>query len=97
MNKRTNNPAKDNAMKSQYDFRRGKRTDHAARYQRGHEVHIERTDGTVTVQRFTLADGAVLLEPDVRAVFKDSSAVNRALRCLIPLVRRRPDKVAEQA
>lgn len=89
MNKRTNSPKADNDMKSEYDFSKGKRTDHAERYNRGHEVRIARADGAVTVQHFTLEEGAVLLEPDVRAVFKDSNAVNRALRCLISLVRRR--------
>jgi hypothetical protein len=80
-------------MKSHYDFTTGKRTNHAERYRKGHEVRIERVDGTVTVQHFTLEDGAVMLEPDVRAVFRDSKAVNRALRCLIPLIQRRPAKV----
>ena len=88
MSKRTNNVTANNDMKSSYDFGKGKRTDHAKRYQQGHEVRIERADGSATVQRFTLEDGAVMLEPDVRAVFKDSNAVNRALRCLIPLMRR---------
>jgi len=81
-------------MKSHYDFTKGKRTDHAQRYQRGHEVRIEQADGTVTVRHFSLEDGAVLLEPDVRAVFKDSKAVNGALRCLIPLVKKRQAKIA---
>jgi hypothetical protein len=61
-----------NGMRSRYDFTKGKRTDHASRYQQGHEVRIEKADGSVTVQRFALADGAVLLEPDIRVVFKDS-------------------------
>lgn len=74
-------------MRPQYDFSKGKRTEHAHRYEQGHEVRIEQADGSVTVQHFTLEDGAVLLEPDVRAVFKNSSAVNKALRCLIPLMR----------
>jgi hypothetical protein len=87
MTKRTNGRKTGDIMKSKYDFTKAKRTNHAQRYRRGHEVHIERADGSVTVQRFSLEDGAVLLEPDVRAVFKDSKAVNRALRCLIPLVR----------
>ena len=73
-------------MMARYDFSKGKRTDHAQRYQQGHEVRVERADGSVAVQHFTLADGAVLLAPDVRAVFKDSTSVNQALRCLIPLV-----------
>ena len=79
-------------MKSHYDFTKGKRTDHAERYRRGHEVRIERADGKVTVQHFSLEDGAVMLEPDVRAVFRDSKTVNRALRCLIPLIQRRRAK-----
>jgi hypothetical protein len=87
MNKRTNSQSASDEMRHQYDFSKGKRTDHARRYEQGHEVRIERADGSVTVQHFTLEDGAVLLEPDVRAVFKNSSAVNQALRCLIPLMR----------
>ena len=87
MNKRANSAKAETGMKSRYDFSKGKRTDYAKRYRQGHEVRIERADGSVTVQHFTLEDGAVMLEPDVRAVFKDSNAVNRALRCLIPLVR----------
>ncbi len=94
MNKRTNSQKADDDMKYRYDFTKGKRTDHARRYQQGHEVHIERADGSVTVQHFSLEDGAVLLEPDVRAVFRDSKTVNRALRCLIPLLRQRPAKAA---
>ena len=89
MKKRTNDSAAGDGMRRQYDFSNGTRTDHAQRYQQGHEVRIERADGSVSVQHFTLEDGAVLLEPDVRAVFRSSDAVNRALRCLIPLVRRR--------
>jgi hypothetical protein len=89
MNKQTNSSKAGNVMEPRYDFSKGKRTDHAKRYKRGHDVSVERADGSITVQYFTLEDGAVLLEPDVRAVFKDSNAVNRALRCLIPLVRQR--------
>ena len=81
-------------MKNRYDFTKGKRTHHVERYRRGHEVRIEREDGTVTVQHFKLEDGAVMLEPDVRAVFRDSKTVNRALRCLIPLVGQRRAKTA---
>lgn len=94
MNKRTNKRKTSDSMASRYDFTKGKRTDHAQRYHRGHDVHIERADGSVTVQHFTLEDGAVLLEPDVHAVFRDSKSVNRALRCLIPLVRQRKARVA---
>jgi hypothetical protein len=53
-------------------------------------VTIHKTDGTAVVQHFTLEDGAVMLEPNVRAYFPDSDAVNNALRCLIPLLSEKP-------
>mgnify|MGYP001558533024 CR=1 FL=1 len=31
-------------------------------------------------------EGAVVLEPDILTYFPDSESVNRALRCLIPLM-----------
>ena len=55
-------------------------------YRAGHKVTINKSDGTVDVQYFSLEDGAVMLEPDVRQYFPNSEAVNNALRCLIPLV-----------
>jgi len=44
----------------------------------------------VSVSHFGLEDGAVLLDPDVRAFFPDSDAVNHALRTLIGLVPKKP-------
>ena len=38
------------------------------------------------VNHYTLADGAILLAPDVREYFSDSEAVNEALRSLIHLM-----------
>lgn len=52
----------------------------------GHTVKIYEADGAATVQYFTLEEGAVLLEPDVREYFPDSEAVNKALRGLIALI-----------
>jgi hypothetical protein len=49
-------------------------------------VTVHRVDGTTQTTHFTLEEGAVLLEPDVRRYFPDSKAVNRALRGLIRLV-----------
>jgi hypothetical protein len=54
-------------------------------YRAGHTVKVHKADGTMIVQHFQLEDSAVLLEPDVREYFPDSEAVNKALRCLIPL------------
>ncbi len=55
-------------------------------YQAGHELRIKESDGSTTVQYFTLEEGAVLLEPEVQAYFPDSKSVNRALRSLIDLI-----------
>ena len=69
-------------MKSEYDFtgRKGERGKYYEAYRRGHTVRIHEEDGTVTTQYFGLDDGAVMLEPDVRAYFSDSESVNAALR-----------------
>ncbi len=80
----------DDEMRPEYDFRGGVRGKHYQAYRRGHTVTIHKTDGTTLVQHFTLEDGAVMLEPDVRAYFPDSEAVNSALRCLIPLLPQKP-------
>lgn len=55
-------------------------------YRAGHELLIREPDGTTTVRYFTLEEGAVLLEPEVKAYFPDSQSVNRALRSLIDLI-----------
>lgn len=53
-------------MKPEYDFSGGNgvRGKYFREYRQGHTVTIHREDGTATVQRFTLEDGAVLLEPE---------------------------------
>jgi hypothetical protein len=79
-------------MRPEYDFenmRGGVRGKYYKAYRAGHTVKIHQADGTTTVQHFQLEDGAVLLEPDVREYFPDSEAVNKALRCLIPLLPKR--------
>jgi hypothetical protein len=75
-------------MLPEYDFRgkKGVRGKYYRAYRQGHTVRVYQADGTVSVQHFTLADGAVMLEPDVRAYFPNSKAVNKALRSLIALV-----------
>ena len=75
-------------MAVEYDLRdkthvRGK---YYEAYRAGHEVRIKESDGSMSVQYFTLAEGAVLLEPEVKAYFPDSESVNRALRSLIDLI-----------
>lgn len=87
----------DDELRPEYDLKSlkgGVRGKYYQAYRAGHIVKIHKADGTTEVQYFTLKDGAVLLEPDVREYFPDSEAVNKALRCLIPLLpRKRRTKV----
>jgi hypothetical protein len=76
-------------MRAEYDFKNmkgGVRGKYYKAYREGHTVRIHMEDGSITEQHFTLEDGAVMLEPDVREYFPDSASVNEALRCLIPLI-----------
>ena len=81
-------------MLSEYDFtgRKGERGKYYEAYQKGHTVKIHAEDGTVNIQYFTLEEGAVMLEPDVREYFPTSESVNHALRTLLNLVPRKPAK-----
>ena len=81
-------------MLPEYNFqgKKGVRGKYYRAYRKGHTVRIYEADGTVQVQHFTLADGAVMLEPDVRAYFPNSEAVNQTLRSLIALVPRKATK-----
>ena len=76
----------DDEMRPEYDFRGGGVVNTIKPIGGGIRVTIHKTDGSKVVQHFTLEDGAVMLEPDVRAYFPDSESVNSALRCLIPLL-----------
>ena len=73
-------------MLPEYDFsgKKGIRGKYYRAYRRGHSVRIHKVNGSVSVKYFTLEDGAVMLEPDVRKHFPDSRSVNKALRTLIP-------------
>ncbi len=76
-------------MRPEYDFAHmtgGVRGKYYRAYRAGHTVKIRNDDGTIDVRYFSLEDGAVMLEPDVQQYFPDSDAVNRALRCLIPII-----------
>ncbi len=82
-------------MCAEYDFRGGVRGKHHEAYRQGHTIKIQGEDGTVNVRYFTLEDGAIMLEPDVRQYFPDSESVNRALRTLIDLVPAKRKAIAE--
>ena len=81
-------------MLPEYDFtgKEGVRGKYYRSYQQGHTVKVTHDDGSVAVQYFTLEDGAVILEPDVREYFPSSESVNQALRSLIALKPSKPAK-----
>lgn len=73
-------------MLPEYDFsgKKGVRGKYYRAYRQGHTVRIHKANGAVSIRFFTLEDGAVMLEPDVKKHFPNSKAVNKALRALIP-------------
>ena len=88
MNDRTvkTQPIEQEEMLPEYDFSNGVRGKHYKAYGQGHTVVIHKTDGTTVVQEFSLPEGAIVLDPDVRHYFPDSESVNNALRGLIALI-----------
>jgi hypothetical protein len=67
-------------MREEYDFSGAVRGKHYRAYRSGHTVRIHKADGETEVHFFTLEDGAVMLDPDVKTHFRSSQAVNNALR-----------------
>lgn len=79
--------SQDNEMMPEYDFsgKVGTRGKYHEAYRKGHTVRVYEDDGSVNVHYFTLEDGAVMLEPDVREYFPTSESVNETLRTLIAI------------
>lgn len=75
-------------MRPEYDFSQAVRGKFYKPLDQGYRVHVEQEDGTTVVNHFTLAEGTILLEPDVRAYFPDSESVNTALRSVIDLMQK---------
>ncbi|MSP13575.1 MAG: hypothetical protein EXR62_11535 [Chloroflexi bacterium] len=87
----SNKPSKNQSVNTEeelpeYDFSGGVRGKYYQAYQQGHKLVIHQADGTTMVQDFPLPEGAVILDPDVRAYFPDSETVNSVLRALINLI-----------
>jgi hypothetical protein len=76
----------DDEMLPEYDFSKGVRGKHHRAYQEGYQVTVHKIDGTTEIRDFSLPEGAILLDEDVRAYFPDSETVNRTLRELIHLI-----------
>lgn len=83
-------------MLDEYDLtgKKGVRGKYYKAYREGHTVRINKEDGSTEIRHFTLEDGAVILDADVREYFPDSKSVNMALRSLISLI---PNKINEKA
>jgi len=73
-------------MRTEYDFTGGVRGKHYRAMQSGYTITTHNADGTTVVKDVMPKKGIVVLEPDILAYFPDSESVNRALRCLIPLL-----------
>ncbi len=86
----------DDDMLPEYDFsqQEGVRGKYYRAYREGHTVTIHHADGRTTTRHYQPDKDAIVLEPDVRAYFPDSNAVNSALRALIALIpkKRKPTK-----
>jgi len=72
-------------MLPEYDLSGGVRGKHHQAFRRGYRVVVHKADGTTEERDFALPEGVVVLDPDLRAYFPDSGAVNRTLRGLIDL------------
>ena len=79
-------------MRPEYDFSNAERGKFYRPLDKGYTVHVHKSDGTVVVNHYTLAEGTVLLAPDVAEYFPDSESVNDALRSLIHLAEKVPSK-----
>ncbi|MBM3262109.1 MAG: hypothetical protein FJY97_01565 [candidate division Zixibacteria bacterium] len=76
----------DEPKKAEYDFSEGVRGKHYHALKAGYSITVHHEDGTVEVKEIKPIEGAVTLDPDVRAYFPDSESVNEALRGLIRLI-----------
>ncbi len=74
------------------DFSKAERGKFYRPLDKGYQVHVKQSDGTIVVNHYTLAEGTVLLAPDVREYFSDSETVNEALRSLIQLREKVPPR-----
>ena len=81
---------KNDEMRAEYDFSKAERGKFYRPLDKGYTVHVTKKDGTVEVNHYILAEGTVLLAPDVLEYFSDSESVNEALRSLIQLMAKVP-------
>jgi hypothetical protein len=77
-------------LRPEYDLSRlvqvGERGKYRKALRKGYTRVVQRKDGAEEITHFRPLPGTVHLDPDVRAYFPDSEAVNTALRGLIALI-----------
>lgn len=83
---------KSTGMRAEYDFSKAERGKFYRPLDKGYTVRVTKKDGTVEMKHYTLAEGTILLAPDVAEYFPDSELVNEALRSLIQLMDKMPAK-----
>jgi hypothetical protein len=93
---KTTKKKKNEEMRAEYDFSKAERGKFYRPLDKGYTIHVQKKDGTVEVTRYILAEGMVLLAPDVLEYFPDSDSVNEALRSLIQLMDKMPAKKYRQ-
>ncbi len=84
-------------MRTEYDFSAGVCGKHYKAMQAGYTITIHKADGTTVVKDVMPKEGAVVIEPDIRAYFPDSESVNKTLRCLITLLSKKRRTKAKKA
>jgi len=89
--KKANNPTPEADLRPEYDFSNAVRGKHHKPMHKGYSVEVHKADGTTVIEHYQVAEGTVMLQPDVRAYFPDSESVNKALRSLITLMSELPE------
>ena len=89
--KQTKKTKKDE-IRAEYDFSKAERGKYYRSLEKGYTVRVHQSDGTTVINHYTLAEGTILLAPDVREYFSDSQSVNEALRSLIHLTEKVPTR-----
>ena len=82
-------------MRAEYDFSKAERGKFYRPLDKGYTVRVEQSDGTVVVNHYALAEGTILLAPDVREYFPDAESVNNALRTLISIAPKSRKKISK--
>jgi hypothetical protein len=94
---KTTKNKKNDEMRAEYDFSKAEHGKFYRPLDKGYTIHVNKKDGTVEVNHYMLAEGTVLLAPDVAEYFPDSESVNEALRSLIRVAEKVPTRKYKQS